>query len=287
MYVARRGRLFDWPAIPIGVKHDLRGSRPIAEHSHDFAEVVVVVRGHGVQSSAVGEIELTPGTVVMLRPGSWHGTDRARDLEYFNLYLSPELFLEDLSWVLDSMFLTGNLIRGDEIPGRLDAARLARVTRWFDVLVAEIDELRRPALIGLAACILAELVDIGPATTRAPARSPAVIQVMTAVMDALPHPWSVAELAGLVALSPSQLHRRFVGQVGLSVTAWLDQVRGERAAALLSRTDTGVAEVGRRVGWPDPSYAARRFRRLYGMAPTEYRRRFHDPGGRSLDQSRT
>jgi AraC family L-rhamnose operon transcriptional activator RhaR len=35
-----------------------------------------------------------------------------------------------------------------------------------------------------------------------------------------------------------------------------------------------VSEIGRAVGWPDPNYAARRFRATYGMSPTEYRRRF-------------
>jgi AraC-like DNA-binding protein len=41
-----------------------------------------------------------------------------------------------------------------------------------------------------------------------------------------------------------------------------------------------VSEIGRAVGWPDPSYAARRFRATYGVSPTEYRRRFAFSGER-------
>jgi AraC family L-rhamnose operon transcriptional activator RhaR len=259
----------------VGVKHDVRGERPIEEHSHDFAEVVVVVEGTGVQTSTVGDIQLEPGTVVMVRPGAWHGTPVAERLEYYNLYLSPELFFNEMSWILESPYLTGNLLRGDEVPGRIGDETLARVTGWFAQLDDERRELRRPALVGLASCILSDLDEAAPGA-RGGAASPPVLAVMTAMAEDVARPWTIAELADVAALSASQLHRRFVAQVGRSVIAWLDQLRGEQAARFLARTDASVSQIGSLVGWGDPSYAARRFRRLYGMTPLEYRARFRD-----------
>ena len=46
---------------------------------------------------------------------------------------------------------------------------------------------------------------------------------------------------------------------------------------LLTKTDLPVAAIGRRVGWPDPSYASRRFAQVYAMSPTAYRAAHSDP----------
>lgn len=273
MYVAKRTSLFGWPSVPVGAKHDVRGERPIAEHSHDFAEVVVVVSGTAIQRSAAGPLPLQRGTVTMVRPGAWHSTSEARDLEYFNLYLSPELFLSEFDWVMGSEFLTGNLLRGEEIPAILTGGALERAVGWLGQLTAGSGDLRRPALLGLASCILSELDDAAQVFPVYGQDHSAIAKVMAAMSEDVSHPWTVGELAALALLSPSQLHRRFSGHVGRSVVAWLDQLRGEQAAIRLARTDATVAEIGRSVGWVDPSYATRRFRRLYGMSPTEYRRR--------------
>jgi len=58
--------------------------------------------------------------------------------------------------------------------------------------------------------------------------------------------------------------------------AWLTMRRAERAAVLLLSTDAPVAEIGRRVGWDDPNYCARRFRAAFGVNPAAYRRRSPD-----------
>lgn len=80
-------------------------------------------------------------------------------------------------------------------------------------------------------------------------------------------------LAGEVGHSVSHLHREFRAQLGLTPMAWLAQTRAELAASLLLQTDRPVAWVGRQVGWPDPNYFSRCFRRAYAMSPTAYRRR--------------
>lgn len=271
MYVARRATTFGWPERPVGWKHDLRGGRDVAEHSHDFAEVVLIVTGEGTQISAAGRIPLNAGTVVMMRPGAWHGTIEARSLEFYNLYLSPELFAGELAWVLGSDLLTANLLRGEERPleAALDATE--RMTAWFQQLENWGARLDRPALLGLASCLLAEVA--GPAS-EVDAATSGIVAVMSAITDDVARPWTMAELARISGLSPSQLHRRFTARLGRPVFAWIDQKRGESAARLLAGSDATIAEVGRRVGWGDPSYASRRFRRWFGMTPTEHRARF-------------
>jgi AraC family L-rhamnose operon transcriptional activator RhaR len=86
--------------------------------------------------------------------------------------------------------------------------------------------------------------------------------------------WTMADLARLTGHSVSHLHREFKAQLGISPLAWLSRSRGELAAVALIQTDEPVAEIGRGVGWADPNYFSRVFRRRYGTSPTAYRRRY-------------
>lgn len=104
-----------------------------------------------------------------------------------------------------------------------------------------------------------------------------VRQVITMMAADLAYPWAVGDLAARVGLSASQLHRRFVSQIGVAPIQWLVRTRAEKAAALLASTDTTVSSIGRAVGWPDPNYASRRFRSVYQMTPSAYRARFAFP----------
>lgn len=83
--------------------------------------------------------------------------------------------------------------------------------------------------------------------------------------------WTLPELARSVHLSPSQLGRVFVDSYGKSPIAYLTMIRAERMAALLRDTDLTVSAIARRVGWIDPDYATRQFRRCVGMTPRQYR----------------
>lgn len=81
----------------------------------------------------------------------------------------------------------------------------------------------------------------------------------------------MTELAEEVHLSKSQVGRVFVEAFGKSPIAYLTMLRTERMAALLRATDAPISVVAREVGWSDPDFAARQFRRSVGVTPSGYR----------------
>ena len=83
--------------------------------------------------------------------------------------------------------------------------------------------------------------------------------------------WSVTELADELHLSKSQVGRVFVEAFGKSPIAYLTMLRVERMAGLLRTTDAPIAVIAREVGWRDPDFAARQFRRCVGTTPSGYR----------------
>jgi transcriptional regulator GlxA family with amidase domain len=54
-------------------------------------------------------------------------------------------------------------------------------------------------------------------------------------------------------------------------------LRIEDAKRRLERTDAAVDEIGWRVGYEDPAFFRRLFRRTTGLAPGAYRKRFSIP----------
>jgi AraC-like DNA-binding protein len=81
----------------------------------------------------------------------------------------------------------------------------------------------------------------------------------------------VTDLANEVHLSRSQVGRLFVEAFGKSPIAYLTMLRTERMAALLRSSDAPIAVIAQEVGWSDPDFAARQFRRRVGVTPSDYR----------------
>lgn len=81
---------------------------------------------------------------------------------------------------------------------------------------------------------------------------------------------SIAEAAEVAATSVRSLQRE-LARVGLTYSRLLDQVRFERGAELLRKTDVRIIDVAFATGYTDPAHFARAFRRMAGVTPREYR----------------
>jgi transcriptional regulator GlxA family with amidase domain len=87
----------------------------------------------------------------------------------------------------------------------------------------------------------------------------------------------VEEMIKRSKLAERTFKRRFTGATGLAPIAYVQRLRVEDAKRRLERTDAAVDEIGWRVGYEDPAFFRRLFKRTTGMAPGAYRRRFGIP----------
>ena len=58
-----------------------------------------------------------------------------------------------------------------------------------------------------------------------------------------------------------------------SLYAYLREYRLQTAQKLLAETDASIAEIAHRVGYENPNKFSSAFRQVFGMTPTEYRKR--------------
>lgn len=87
-------------------------------------------------------------------------------------------------------------------------------------------------------------------------------------------PIRLATLAGIAAMSESQLQRFFKCCTRMTVSDYLIQLRIGCACSLLLESDRPIALIAAEAGYSHPSYFTRQFRTTKGMTPLEFRRRF-------------
>lgn len=83
---------------------------------------------------------------------------------------------------------------------------------------------------------------------------------------------AIEDLAEELQVSAGHLSRVLKQSLGLTFTEALTKVRVRKATILLSDPSVKVYEVAERVGYASQHYFSRAFRRVLGIAPTEYRR---------------
>ena len=80
-------------------------------------------------------------------------------------------------------------------------------------------------------------------------------------------------LAGMVFLTPSYLSKLFKQETGLTLTDYVIEIRIRKAKQLLKNApDLKIHEIGTEVGYPDPAYFNKLFKKVVGVTPNEYKR---------------
>lgn len=244
-------------------------------HGHDFLEFAVVLAGSGSHVTRDGSRRVRRGDAVVVRAFDWHGWDDPSGLTVANVYVdqlalrgelataSRDPTLRELAWprARAAAPTTGS--------GHLDDVALLEVEH----AIAGLQAARSTAAVGHLLVVLGTLTSVLPRYADGTPH-PAAVAALALLQDDPAAPWTARSVARSVGVHERHLSRLFRRAFGATPMDVLTGLRGELAAAQLISTDLAVAEIGRRAGWPDPNYFARRFRALHGVSPRQYRARF-------------
>lgn len=259
-----------------------------AIHAHDFFVIVYFERAGSLDCGrrdwpvAAGEVHaIAPGDVVGI--GSSPAPD-GRAVHFSAEALGAGVTARSLlSWrahPLLSPFAQG--IAGE--PRRWTVAPADR-RRWvsrMEDIDRELGERRvnhRDAVVAHLVLLLVELGRVArqPASAAPVATEPLLVEVFGCIDEHYGDPLSLRDVARAVNLSPGHLTTVVRSKTGRTVQAWITERRHAEARSLLVDTDLAVDEIGRRVGYRDPSYFARSFRKQHGTTPLGWRRAARDP----------
>lgn len=276
--------------------------RPIGPMAYDCIKVILIRDGSAVLFSEFGQRPVRVGDVVLLGANTLCGSEPEGHITVTTIYADTDYVVDQVFWQhvgvlqdrLDAQEFAATVYTEPAQILHLGPERAGLLMPWLDELVALSLEnepvrnfYRMQALWFSVAHVIAPFIKSSPVRTSptqrqtncptqprsrrfAPLRAEARQAEELLRADPL-RAWSMTELATEVNLSKSQMGRLFVEAYGKSPIAYLTMLRTERMAGLLRTTDAPIAMIARGVGWTDPDFAARQFRRSVGVTPSRYR----------------
>ncbi|WP_171112706.1 MULTISPECIES: AraC family transcriptional regulator [unclassified Streptomyces] len=270
----------------------------------DGAGFHVVLRGSAWLIPAEGEpVALAPGDVAFLAHGRGHALAADLDVPLEDVRrtpdgLWPEVPAEPRESEPDAVILCGaylldrsrahplltELPEVVHLPARVGAHGQLRAA--VDLLGTELAEPRPGADTIVTALLDTLLLYIlrawwererqgsgHPTGWSAALADPAVAAALRAIHADPAHPWTVEELGATGGLSRAAFARRFTALVGEPPLGYLTWWRMTTAGRLLRDDDTPLRLIAQRTGYTSEFAFAKAFKRAFGMAPGQYRRR--------------
>jgi AraC family transcriptional regulator, transcriptional activator of pobA len=252
---------------------DVGGADRREPHRHDYHELIWIRSGSGRHLIDGEPLPIEEGTVTIIGRGQVHVFEEGRDLHGAVLRLRDELLIGDARGAPADWLLTGRCGRSVHVPDE-DEDRLEAMLRVLD------DELHRPAgpdssrleghLISVVLLMMERWYDVDPAT-----EVDGDVDLLRRFVRVLGRDYAqhhdAAHYADELRVPAAALSRTLSRVTGRSTKEWvLDRVMLE-AARLLRFTDATVQQVALQVGYDDPLYFSRAFKRHFGDSPMAYR----------------
>jgi AraC family transcriptional regulator, transcriptional activator of pobA len=258
--------------------------RPREPHRHDYHELIWVRDGRGQQRIDGAPVPVQPGTVTLIGRGAVHVFEQAEELTGAVLRFGDELLLGD-GRVAPGWLLAGRGGRTVPVPpgeaAALEAALraiAAEAVRPPDARTADLERHLVSAVL-----LWVERWYDAVRTERRDADD-AEVQLHRRFAERLERDFrthhDAAHYADALAVPAAVLSRALSEVTGRTTKELVtDRVMLE-AARLLRFTDGTVGEIAHAIGFTDPLYFSRAFKRHAGVAPMAYRDRAR---GKSMD----
>ena len=272
---------FSFDQLPVG---DELGNHA---HAHEFLVLAYFERGGGSLRLGDREYPLTSGDAFVIAPGevvrpSEH--DHSVAAEGWCVFFPPEIVAAEalggsLGWRSHPLLFpfVGRAAGGAQrLP--VPPAERAAWSRHVAAIERELDQPRdgsaEAALAYLTLLLVSAArisIDIGQDLRRR--SEPLLAAVFEFIEEHYYEPISLATIAADVGLTPGHLTTVVRRKTGRSVQRWITERRMAEARGLLRGTDLTVEAVAARVGYRQPSYFIKHFRRDHSITPATWRRR--------------
>lgn len=243
------------PLVPFA--HDYRHGDCEPQHYHNCAQLVHTLSGVVRVETAQGHWIVPPGRGVWLPSGVRHALQITGDVAARTLFVDP-LARADLpascQVVQVSPLLRELIVSALALPESYAPA--SRAERIYELIL---DEIR----------VMSEL----PFSLPEP-QSDALVALCRTLRAAPGQSWTLEHSARYINVSSRTLARRFQQETGLQFSDWVRRARLMEALTRLARGDS-VLTVSLELGYDSPSAFSAMFRRIMGVAPSDY---FPAPG---------
>ncbi len=242
----------------------------IRPHRHNrLHQIFLILQGGGTFGIDARTVALAPPTVINVPRGAVHGFRFEQGAQGFVLTMPITELAEPFT---PGGWLAGVLERGFAAPAADVLAPL------FTTLQDEFSA-NRPARATLLRALATQIVcavgrigaESAPPAAEIASPNPHVARFADLVDRHVRTGWRVADYARALGVSPTHLNRLCQSATGASAQRYIEGRLFQEACRMIAYTMQDIAAIGYNLGFDDPSYFSRAFRRNVGMTPSEYR----------------
>lgn len=285
---------FQHPDFPVAVCHISDQSGPQHEydltevkHFHNFAELVVVLKGRGMQWIEDREFEVSAGDIFLLQGEQSHYFTHREGLQLYNIMINIDelaMPMEQLNKIAGyhALFVLEPGYREKQNFGsclHLRARDLARCETLISAMESEING----KVPGFQAALTGLLIELMVFLSRKYSQTVSIKgqallrlgEVIGTLESDYKRAWKLSELAAKACMSSSNLLVVFKEATGTSPIDYLIGIRLRNAAELLRSTNQTITEISFNTGFKDSNYFTRQFQKRYAITPSKYRKRIN------------
>jgi AraC-like DNA-binding protein len=254
----------------------IQDPRRLQPHYHDFFQFMLL-RGTGLVMHDFQETRVTGMNLFFLRPGQVHtmrpgrgfcGTTVSFTQAFFDHRATPPSALFELPFFFPAQGIP--LLKVPAVHQQRFAGIFTGLQQEFDMAQSNAAEVLRASLRIL---FVQTLRIVGAGAPAHPPSRPSLLvrQFHLAVENHFRKEFALQDYARELGVSANHLNDTVLAQTGHPAGYVIRKRRLLDAQRLLSHSDLSVAEIGYELGFADPSYFGRFFRRETGQTPVSFR----------------
>ncbi|MCM3439471.1 AraC family transcriptional regulator [Metabacillus halosaccharovorans] len=261
-------------------------------HSHEFIELVFVVKGNARHIFEEQSYMIKTNDVFIINPGEVHtfNIDKGESLEIINCLFLPNLIQD--SWLkelgvsqsMDYFYIHPFLDNKERFHHllNLDVNTSSRFLHLLEGMMFEYNKenscystLIRLQLVELLIILSRQYNERKSRCMQPLSKQDDINILIQRICGYLTRNFdqkiSIQTLCHLFNISPRHLNRLFKQETGQTIIEMVHNIRIEKAKQYLIETDEKVINVAIRVGYEDPAFFSRLFRRIVGSSPGKFK----------------
>lgn len=253
-------------------------------HSHNYVEMMFVLRGQITHFIDGKELTLHPGNLLVMNRHLLHAIRQADHGDIGINFIMSDIFIKSLWPDMEGTLFSGFFAEDSREKG-VGQYLLFHVTDYLPVrnlmenLLYELTQKKCSDLIlnrsvallfQYLSMNLCPLLDATEQITREDAQKREIMQYLKANYQTA----ALSDLASRMHLSVPYTSALVRARFGYSFQELLIDYRLETARQLLDTTNMPVAEITGKVGYENSSFFHRKFKKKYGVTPCQYRKQW-------------
>lgn len=229
--------------------------------------LIFVHEGRGWYQSEGLRHPMQSNQVLLIPPGQSHayGTDPAAPWSIFWFHFEGQGAVQLLAWLIDGPGIQTLPCRSPESLRRQFHAILSAIERGY----------HEHTLLELSRVLIHVLTLLHRNPRHEPERRQVerIESAMDQMRQEINQPQPLRYYARAAGLSVSQFSYLFKQHTGISPMNYQTEVRMQRACEFLDTSEASIKEIAGQLGYEDPLYFSRAFKKCTGLSPSQYRAR--------------